>query len=132
MRLVLDAGVSIASLCPREPGHHAARARLRRIAAREDVAIVPALFVTEVAGALARLGFAAPSIETLLAALPSAPVTTIRPKRALAVARCAIATKLRGADAIYVWPGAREGRPLCTLDRQIIARGPAACRVVAP
>jgi predicted nucleic acid-binding protein len=43
MRLVLDAGVAIASLRPRESGHHAARARLRRIAAGEDVAVVPAL-----------------------------------------------------------------------------------------
>jgi len=134
MRLVLDAGVAIASLRRRETGHQAARARLRRIAAGEDVAVVPALFTSEVAGALARLGFAVPSIETFLAALTSAPleVTTIGPKRALAVARIAMATKLRGADAVYVWLAAREGLPLCTLDRQIIARGPAACRVVAP
>jgi predicted nucleic acid-binding protein len=134
MRLVLDASVAIASLRPKEPGYKAARARLRRLAGGEDVAVVPSLFVPEVAGALARLGFAAASIDAFLAALTSAPheVTTIGPKGALAAARIAVATKLRGADAIYVWLAAREGLPVCTLDREIMARGPAACRVVAP
>jgi predicted nucleic acid-binding protein len=134
MRLVLDASVAVASLRPKEPGYRAARARVRRIASGEDVAVVPPLFVTEVAGALARLGFAAAAIDAFVAALTAAPheVMTIGPKRARAAARVAVATKLRGADAMYVWLAAREGVPVCTLDGEMLARGAAACEVIAP
>jgi predicted nucleic acid-binding protein len=134
MRLVLDASVAIAALRPNEPGYRAARARVRRIANGDDVAVVPSLFVVEVAGALARLGFDPAAIDTFLATLTSAPneVTTIGPKRAHAAARVAVATRLRGVDAMYVWLAAREGVPVCTLDREILARGGAACQVVAP
>jgi predicted nucleic acid-binding protein len=134
MRLVLDASVAIASLRPHEPSHHAARARVRRLAAGDDVAVVPSLFVVEVAGALARLGHDPAAIQTFVGALTSAPheVVTIGPKRAQAAARVAIATKLRGADATYVWLAAREGVPVITLDREILARGASACEVTAP
>lgn len=134
MRLVLDASVAIASLRPKEPAHRAARGRVRRIVNGDDVAVVPSLFVTEVAGALARLGFDPAAIDVFVAALTSAPheVMTIGPKRARAAAGLAVATKLRGADAMYVWLAAREGVPVCTLDREILARGAAACQVIAP
>jgi predicted nucleic acid-binding protein len=134
MRLVLDASVAVASLRPSEPGYLAARARVRRIVNGDDVAVVPSLFVAEVAGALARLGFDAAAIEAFVATLTSAPheVTTIGPRRAHAVARVAVATKLRGADAMYVWLAAREGVPVCTLDREILARGATACQVLTP
>ena len=134
MRLVLDASVVIASLRPNEPSYHPARARLRRLANGDDIAIVPSLFVPEVAGALARLGFDPSAIAALLGALTSQPheVVTIGPKRALAAARIAVATKLRGADAAYVWLAAREAVPVCTLDREILSRGAPACEVIAP
>jgi predicted nucleic acid-binding protein len=134
MRLVLDASVAIASLRPSEPEHAAARARVRRIANGDDVAVVPSLFIAEVAGALVRLGFDPTTVDAFIAALTGAPheVVTIGPKRAHAVARVAVATKLRGADALYVWLAAREAVPVCTLDREIIARGGVACQVLRP
>lgn len=134
MRLVLDASVAIASLRPKEPSYQAARARLRRLAKGDDVAIVPSLFVAEVAGALSRLGFDPAAIEAFVDALTARPheVVTVGPKRARAAARVAVATKLRGADATYVWLAAREGVPVCTLDREIVARGVTACQVIAP
>lgn len=134
MRLVLDARVAVASLRPKEPGHPAARARVRRIAKGDDIAVVPSLFVTEVAGALARLGFGPVAIHGFVAVLTAAPheVMAIGRKRAHAAARVAVATKLRGADAMYVWLAAREGVPVCTLDGEILARGAAACQVMTP
>ncbi|MGA7119590.1 MAG: type II toxin-antitoxin system VapC family toxin [Polyangiaceae bacterium] len=134
MRLVLDASIAIAALRPKEPSYQAARARLRRLANGDDVAVIPSLFLAEVAGALARLGFDPPAIDALVGALTALPheVVTVGPKRALAAARIAVATKLRGADATYVWLAAREGVPVCTLDREILARGVAACQVLAP
>jgi predicted nucleic acid-binding protein len=134
MRLVLDASVAIASLRPNELSHQAARARVRRLASGDDVAVLPSLFVADVAGALARLGFDPAAIDTFVGTLTSAPheVVTVGPKRGHAAARIAVATKLRGADATYVWLAAREGVPLCTLDREILARGVTACQVLAP
>lgn len=134
MRLVLDASVAIAALRPKEQSYAAARARVRRVANGDDVAVVPSLFVAEVAGALARLGFDAAEIDAFLAELTSAPneIVTLGPKRAHAAARVAVATKLRGADATYVWLAAREAVPVCTLDREILARGGAACQVIGP
>jgi predicted nucleic acid-binding protein len=134
MRLVLDASVAVASLRPHEPDYRAARARLRRIANGDDLAVVPSIFVTEVAGALARLGFERAAIDAFVAALTSTPheVMTIGPKRALAAAGIAVCTKLRGADAMYVWLAAREGVPLCTLDREMLARSAAICEAIVP
>jgi predicted nucleic acid-binding protein len=134
MRLVLDASVAIASLRPQEPRYQAARARLRRLASGDDVAVLPSLFVAEVAGALARLGFDPAAIEAFLGALTAPPheVVTVGSKRAHAAAHIAVATKLRGADATYVWLAAREGVPVCTLDREMVARGGTACQVIAP
>jgi predicted nucleic acid-binding protein len=134
MRLVLDASVAIASLRPSEPDYAAARARVRRIVNGDDVAVVPSLFISEVAGALVRLGFDPTTVDAFVAALTAAPneVVTIGPKRAHAAARVAVATKLRGADAMYVWLAAREAVPVCTLDREILARGGAACQVQRP
>ena len=134
MRLVLDASVAISALRPKEPSYQAARARLRRLANGDDLAVIPSLFVAEVAVALSRLGFDPAAIEAFVGALTALPhqVVTVGSKRALAAARIAVATKLRGADATYVWLAAREGVPVCTLDREIIARGVAACQVIEP
>jgi predicted nucleic acid-binding protein len=81
-----------------------------------------------------RLGFDPTTVDAFIAALTEAPneVVTIGPKRAHAAARVAVATKLRGADAMYVWLAAREAVPVCTLDREILARGGAACQVQRP
>jgi predicted nucleic acid-binding protein len=134
MRLVLDASVAIASLRLNEPAYPVARARVRRLVAGDDVAVVPSLFVPEVSGALARLGFNAKAIETFVAELTRPPheVVAIGPKRAHAAARLAVATKLPGIAATYVWLATREGLPICTFDRDIIERGSSACEVAMP
>ncbi len=134
MRLVLDASVVIAAVRSNEPSYRTARARLRRLVTGDDVAVVPSLFIPEVAGALGRLGFDRVAIDGLLGALTNPPheVVTIGPKRARAAARIALATKLRGADAAYVWLAARDAVPVCTLDREILLRGVSVCQVLPP
>jgi predicted nucleic acid-binding protein len=57
---------------------------------------------------------------------------TIGPTRAQLACDVAIACKLRGADALYVWLASKERLPLCTLDVEMHTRGAALCQTIAP
>jgi predicted nucleic acid-binding protein len=59
-------------------------------------------------------------------------VVTIGPVHAQRIRDMAIASRLRAADAAYVWLAARELAPLCTLDRELEQRGNAFCQVIPP
>ena len=134
MRIVLDASVAIAAQRPSEPGYAASRARLVRFLTGADTVLVPSFFVVEVSGAMARLGFDARTIGRIVDRLTAPPheVVTVGPRAARAARSIAIRGKLRGPDALYVWLGRREGAPVCTLDREIVARGARFCQVMAP
>jgi predicted nucleic acid-binding protein len=134
MRLVLDASVVVASAKPREPSHAASRARFERALHGVDELVQPALFVVEVSGALARLGFPDADVVAILDPICARPhrIVTIGPRGAAKAAAVARSCKLRGADALYVWLAIREGIPLCTLDREMIARAPAGVQLVGP
>ena len=134
VRIVLDASVAIASQRPNEPGHAASRQRLIRFLTGADTVVVPALFVVETSGALARLGFDAKTIGRLVDRLTAPPheVVTIGPRAARSARAIAIRGKLRGPDALYVWLSRREGIPLCTLDKEIVTRGARFCGVISP
>jgi predicted nucleic acid-binding protein len=41
-------------------------------------------------------------------------------------------TRLRAADAAYVWVASRAGLPLVTADQQILARAVGHCQALAP
>jgi predicted nucleic acid-binding protein len=133
-RYVLDASVAIAANRPKEPAFARSSVRLARALAGEDELVLPVTFGIEVAGAMGRAGLPAADVRTFLDALARSPheVVTLGPKRARLVEAVALATKLRGADAVYVWLAAREGVPLCTLDREMTARGAAVCRIIPP
>jgi predicted nucleic acid-binding protein len=105
MRLVLDASVAVAAAMPTEPTHAASRARVERALQGLDVLVVPSLFVVEVSGALARLGFSRPLVRAFVEPLCAGPheVVTLGTRRAGKAARVASWCKLRGADASYVW-----------------------------
>jgi predicted nucleic acid-binding protein len=107
---------------------------VERVLAGDDEIVVPALFPIEVGAALARAGEApvpiATYVDTLLAV--AATVVTIGPIRAHRIRDVALATRLRAADATYVWLATREAIPLCTLDRQMLQRGALACQVILP
>jgi len=134
MRMVLDASVAIAAFRPSEPKHPAARALILELMKTSDTAVVPALFIAEVRGALARLGFDRGSSSRWLAALTRQPheVVTLGPRAARATGEIATRCRLRGADAFYVWLAEREAIPLCTLDAEMAARGKAVCSVMEP
>lgn len=70
----------------------------------------------------------------LIDALTAPPhkLVTVGPKSARAARAIALTAKLRGPDALYVWLASREGIPLCTLDREIVSRAGAHCRLMAP
>jgi predicted nucleic acid-binding protein len=134
MRLVLDASVAVAALRLSEPRHAAAGARVVRLLNGSDTAVVPALFVVEVRGALARLGFNPKSSAALVDALAREPheIITLGPRAAKAAARVAVRCRIRGSDAFYFWLAQRESIPLCTLDAEMAARGKAVCTVMEP
>jgi len=99
-----------------------------------DAVVVPTFFFVEVAGALARQAIVESDIHAVLDSFTRAPheVITIGPKRARAAVRVAIACKLRGPDALYVWLAEREGVPVCTLDEEILLRGAARAQTIRP
>jgi predicted nucleic acid-binding protein len=134
MRIVLDASVVIAATRVFEPFYEPARAQVERALQGIDAIIVPAFFFVEVAGALARQGVTESDIQAVLDPFTRVPheVVTIGPKRARAALRVAIACKLRGSDALYVWLAEREGIPVCTLDEEILLRGTARAQTIRP
>jgi predicted nucleic acid-binding protein len=105
-----------------------------RVFAGDDEIVVPAIFPIEVGSALARVGepvAAVCSYVDMLMSVVSA-VVTIGPIRARRIRDMAIASRLRAADAAYVWLAVQELAPVCTLDREMAQRGGAFCQVIPP
>jgi predicted nucleic acid-binding protein len=95
--------------------------------AGDDEVIVPALFDIEVVSALVRRGASPASVARFFENhFIARTVVTIGPKAARAVRNVVGQTKLRAADALYVWVAVREGLPLVTADRQVLQRAPLA------
>ena len=135
MKLVLDASVAVAALREGEPDHRAARARLERVLTAEDEIVVPAIFLPEVASALARRGWSLGDVDRALSAIvPTAShaIVTVGPRAAARVARLAVLAKLRAADAVYAWVAMSRGLPLCTLDRKLRERAALHCATIGP
>jgi predicted nucleic acid-binding protein len=133
MKYVLDASVAVASLRPNEPLHGAAVAFLSPLLSGHDAIVVPAIFRIEGASALARAGFRPAEVDRFVRGfLANAAVVTIGPKRARRIQGVAVATRLRAADATYVWVAETEGIPLVTADQEIHQRAAARCQVVGP
>lgn len=134
MRLVLDASVVIAAVRSVEPSFASARARINRALRGDDELVVPTLLGVEVAASLARVGEPDAKIRELVGRLTSSPhqlipLGTGRARRAMDVA---MAGKLRGADAVYVWLASARRIALCTLDGEMAERAAAFCKVIAP
>ena len=127
MRYVLDPSVAVAALRDSEPFHNDALRRCMPLFAGRDRIVVPAIFDLEVMAALVRRG-AAPSRVALFIErhFASRTLVTIGPKAARAVQSVIGLTRLRAADALYVWIAAREGLPLVTVDGEVLERGPLA------
>ena len=133
MRYVLDASVAVASLRPNEPLHAASVAFLSPLLKGADAIVVPAIFRIEVAAALARVGFTPAQVARFVGEFVArATIVTIGPVRTARIERIAIATRLRAADATYVWLAARDGIPLVTGDAEVHRRAAGTCQLISP
>lgn len=127
MIYVLDAAVVVAALRAGEPSHATALRRCTAFFAGVDEVVVPAIFDVEVASALLRRGAATATVEALFSQhFASRRLVTIGPRAATSARRVASLTKLRAADALYVWVARHEGLPLVTLEQEILQRAPLA------
>jgi predicted nucleic acid-binding protein len=123
MSYVLDAAVAVAALRNSESGHADALRRCAPLFMGDDQTVVPAIFDIEVISALVRRGAAPQSVGTFFERhFSSRRIVTIGPRAILAVRNLVGLTRLRAADALYVWVAAREALPLITTDREILAR----------
>ena len=133
MRYVLDASVAVAAVRPSEPHHRAARIRLAALFTGQDQIVVPAIFDAEVTSALVRGGappeLAAAYLDTDLA---SRRLVTMGPRAARGIVAVVRTTKLRAADAAYVWVASSRGLVLVTLDEEIARKISGLCRVELP
>jgi predicted nucleic acid-binding protein len=133
LKLVLDASVAVAAARRGEPQHRAARRRVEAILSGTDEMVVPALFVVEVAAALARAGAPLPAIRAYVdELLGRATVIALGPIAARRSRETAMRWRLRAADAVYVSIAEREILPLCTIDRELDRRAGGACAIIAP
>ena len=133
MKYVLDACVAVAALRSGEPDHALALRRCMPLFAGRDEIVVPAIFDVEVVSALVRRGAAPASVERFFEKhFASRTLVTIGPRAARAARALASTTRLRAADALYVWVAAREGLPLVTLDAEVLQRSAAVCNVQTP
>lgn len=133
MIYVLDASVAVAAVRKSEPGHAASRARLLRLLQGDDEIVVPILFDIEVTSALVRAGVTPADAASYLATdLVGRKSVTLGPRAARAIAQVVNATRLRAADAAYVWTASTRDVPLVTLDEEIGKRASGICRVEGP
>lgn len=101
--------------------------------AGDDEIVVPAIFDIEVVSALTRRGVEPTRVAGFLARhLAQLRVVTIGPRAIRGANRILGLTRLRVADALYVWVAAREELPLVTLDQEVLARAGLAGVSVTP
>lgn len=134
MKYVLDASVAVAALRTTEPLHAESLRRCMPLFAGRDEIIVPAIFDIEVTSALVRRGIAPARVEDFLRThLAARTLVTVGPRAAKAARRILATTRLRAADALYVWVAEREGLELITADRDVIEKASlASVRAVLP
>jgi predicted nucleic acid-binding protein len=127
MTFVLDASVAVSAIRANDANHARAAAYLVPLLRGADSIVVPPVFEVELAAALARAGHPPTTVQRARTALLArARITTIGPRGSRRAADVASKTRLRGADAIYVYTAQREGLALVTLDGEILARAAAA------
>jgi predicted nucleic acid-binding protein len=98
-----------------------------------DSIVVPAIFDIEVTSALIRGRAASAAVQQYLERdLAARKVITIGPRAARAICGVAARTRLRAADAAYVWVALSRGLPLVTLDHEMAQKVGVLCQVEEP
>ena len=122
MKYVLDASVAVAALRSSEPSHAAALSRCMPLFGGRDEIVVRAIFDLEITAALMRRGVEGKKIAGFLSQhLVERRLVTVGPRAVRGTNRILRLTRLRAADALYVWVAAREELPLVTLDQEVLA-----------
>lgn len=134
MKYILDASVAVAALRVSEPFHADALRRCLPLFAGRDEIVVPALFDIEVTAALVRRGIMPDRVQRFFRRhLANRTIVPVGVRVARLVRQVVGLTRLRAADALYVWLAARDGLPLVTADREILQRAPlAGAQAVTP
>ena len=134
MSFVLDASVAVAALRTTEIGHAAALRRCMPVFAGREEIRVPAIFDVEIVAALVRRGAPPARVAAFLDThFSSRILVAIGPRAVRAVRAVVNVTRLRAADAMYVWLAARDGLPLVTTDAEVLERaGLAGAEAVLP
>ncbi|MBI3181448.1 MAG: PIN domain-containing protein [Myxococcales bacterium] len=115
--------MAVAALRENEPFHADALRRCMPLFLGSDEIVVPAIFEVEVLAALVRRGAAVASVSRFFDLhFANRTIVTIGPRAARAVRAVVGVTRLRAADALYVWVAAREGLPLVTGDQDVLDR----------
>jgi predicted nucleic acid-binding protein len=113
----------VAALRESEPGHATALRQCLPLFAGRDEIVVPSIFDLEVTSALVRRGIAPDRVAAFFDQhLAARRLVTIGPRAVRAARTILAATRLRAADALYVWVAARENLTLVTSDREVVDR----------
>ncbi len=133
--LIIDASVLVADLRPSEPYHSEATALLDFVREQKMVVSLPAIALTEVAGAISR-GTGRTSLAyrviRLLQTTRHYQWIAIDSPLALQAANLAAEYRLRGYDAVYLALAQQIGAPLVTLDEELCKRKPSDIEVTRP
>lgn len=133
--IVIDTSVWISHLVVPDVHHAATNAWLEQVEANRLGFAVPAIFLSEVSGVLARIGapdeFVAETISQIdgSARFAITPVSVGHAMRAADIARIA---RIRGSDAVFVALADSLDIPLVSWDNQQRERGGRFCRSLTP
>jgi predicted nucleic acid-binding protein len=133
--MVVDASVVVSRLVSHDTHHEVSRDWLARHVAEGGLIVAPALFLPEVAGAVARrTGEPRLALDALHAVqrLPGLRLVPIDEALALEAARLAARFRIRGADAVYVAVASDLRLPLVTWDGEQRDRAERVVQVLAP
>ena len=133
--IVLDTSVWLANLIPVDGNHADTVPFFELMESRPIRFAVPAHFIAEVAGVLARIGQSAEVVEGAINAIDRGGRFEIHPTTigsGLRAAEVAHLAKLRGSDAVFVALGQELDLPLITWDKQQRQRGALFCRTMTP
>jgi predicted nucleic acid-binding protein len=134
-RVTLDASVAVSAFSPTEAGSEDCHRLLQLLRRSQTTIVVPTLIRPEIAAAFRRSTGdpgRAKAIAESFAALPGVIFQDLDERMASAAVEIAVATGLRGADAVYAATARHFDATLVTLDEEQRTRLPAGMTALYP